>query len=258
MNTENQTSEKQTKPSFTGILELLDATWSLGSGRMVEFRLIEEKEERIHPFKHYTKRRGDRAGTRFSVEIQEAVKTQEELEADAIRTVYLGEMMLANWSDGSIKGQSLKMWIDEEANVHPFAGYDRASRDTTGQMFVAAFWELDDDDTQIDQDRRKRVEGAHRKQQTTSQVAFMVGRNERFHQYLSEKVSAKREWDETNAAQYVRWVCCPANYNEDLKTMRTGAAEMLESRSELDRNPKAANLFHELVRRPFAKWGGVE
>ena len=230
-------------------MELQNATWSLGAGRMVEFRLVEGTADRIHPFKHHTKRRGNRAGTRFQCEIHES-----ESDFAQPNLIYLGEVMLANWSDGSMKGQSLKLWLDDDANVHPFAGYDRASRDTTGSMFVAAFWELDDDDSVIDQQRRGRVE-KHRKPQTLSQAAFMIGRNERFHQYLAEKVNNTILWDEEKAATFIKLTSHPGNWNEALTKRKEGKKCMLESRSELDHNEASAKLFHDKIRKPFAVWG---
>lgn len=219
-----------------GHLELLDARWDLLSGRTVKFRLVEGPGELgVHPFKRFTMRRGGRVGTRFRV-----VFVHHESEKQIPM-----EVMLAGGGEPLGQGQWVKFWLDEEASHHPFAGYRPRGKDQPGDMFGAAFVELDDDDHPINQEKRARLEGG-RKKRTLSNWAAMLSHNQNFLQYLNEKVPVNGElmpvdwWKvEDHVARWIRWHC------------------QIQSRSELDTNEKAAQIFHEGIRQPFNDWYGV-
>ena len=70
-----------------------------------------------------------------------------------------------------------------------------------------------------------------------------------FLHYLAENIQLPDQktrpvawWDkpgEDHVARYIRWVC------------------QIESRADLDLNPKAAEIFHERIRRPYSEWRGT-
>ena len=221
-----------------GMLELLDASWGLTDGRQVKFRLVEGPGELgVHPFKHFTRRRGGRVGTRFHVVF---VHVDSEKQFDTM------EVMLAGGGEPLGQGQWVKFWLDDESSNHPFAGYRGRGKDKPGDIFGAAFVEVADDDEPVDQEKRARLEHGTRRKQHLSQFAALLSTNQNFLQYLTEKAEVEgilrpAQWWEADdhVARWIRWVC------------------QISSRSELDTNEKAARIFHEKVRKPFNDWYGV-
>jgi hypothetical protein len=148
--------------------------------------------------------------------------------------MFNGELMLMSGGQPLGQGFWVSFWLDDEAEHHPFAGYRGRKGDRPGDMFSAAFVELDDDDSAIDQDKRGKVEDAHaRAGQKLSQYCYLLCNNEMFVHYLEERALDNR------VARWVRWRC------------------NIESRSELDHNPEAAKIFHEQIREPYADWRSV-
>lgn len=153
---ENPPAPAAAQPSITpdhiayrGEVEVLNATWSLDEGRMVELRLCGEPYGRIHPFKTHQQRRNGRMGTRFRAAFANS-KTGEPLATM--------DLMLASWKDTSRTGQSIRLWIDNEVDVHPFSGCARRQGQNLGDLFAVVMVELDEDDSAINQSKRDRVE----------------------------------------------------------------------------------------------------
>ncbi len=226
--------------AYKGGFELLDAKWDLISGRTVKFRLMEEpgKPIMMHPFAHFIRRRGGRVGTRFHMVMTVIGKDE---------PMFTGEVMLMSGGQPLGQGFWVSFWLDDEADHHPFAGYRGRRGDTPGDMYSAAFVELDDDDSAIDQRKRALVEDAHaRATQKLSQYCYLLCSNKMFILYLEEREPVNEQaqtikwWaKEDRVARWVRWRC------------------NIESRAELDTNPKAANIFHEQIREPYADWRSV-
>jgi len=226
--------------AYQGGFELLDAKWDLNNGRTVKFRLMEEPDKPIlmHPFATFIRRRGGRVGTRFQMVMTVIGKDE---------PMFNGELMLMSGGQPLGQGFWVSFWIDDEADHHPFAGYRGRKGDTPGDMYSAAFVELDDDDSAIDQDKRALVEDAHaRASQKLSQYCYMLCNNEMFILYLEEREPVNEEaqtikwWAKENrVARWVRWRC------------------NIESRAELDTNKEAARIFHEQIREPYADWRSV-
>lgn len=231
-------------PAFTGDLELLDARWDLNSGRTVRFRIVGNGHRVVeHPFAEFVQRRGNRVGTRFAVMV---MRIGDE------RPFFEGEMMLAGGGNPLGAGMWVKFFLDEEASQHPFAGCTARSVGHPGDIFSATFYELDDDNEIIDPTKRQKIERLaddHGSEaQRLSQYVALLGQNELFIQWLAETVflgtSKERrpaEWwrKGDHVARWVRWVC------------------KVESRSELDRRPEAAERFHRLIRHPYSEWRNV-
>ncbi len=224
-----------------GGLELIDAEWKLNSGRTVKFRLVSDNGPLIvHPFLTFVRRRGNRVGTRFMVA---ATRVGEE------QTFFQGEMMLAGGGNPLGQGMWVRFWLDEEATAHPFSGCAGRRGDEPGDMFEAAFVELDDDDQPINQEKRDRVEKPRKKGGALCRWAAMRSHDKLFLHYLAENIQLPDHktrpvswWDkpgEDHVARYIRWVC------------------QIESRADLDLNPRAAEIFHERIRRPYSEWRGT-
>lgn len=211
--------------AYQGEVELLNASWAIDAGRMIEFRL---EEQEINPFKIYQKRRNGKVGQRFHVSITSV---------DNQSVVYDGEIMLAGWADNSRKGQTVRLWLDEEATTHPFSGYEKSNR------FVAVFVQLTDDNKPVDQvaqGRAEAVEQARGKRKLSAEAHLMIT-GDAFLRYMQHCVPVIGEtpWNSYRARRWVKW---------RLK---------IPSLADLDSDQKAAHLFHELIRKPFAEWNGV-
>lgn len=223
------------KITHEGDFELLDAKWELKGGRTVEFRIIEAPgDDVVHPFKKYQKRRAGRVGTIFH-----CVMTHRETAEIVLDT----NVQLAAWAEGSDKGQSVKFWVDEDSSLHPFAGYRGKSGNVVGDIFVGILVEIADDGTAIDQKARELAERGSRRY-TLSQYAWQLAHmNGRFLQFLEEKIPKPPkypdlDWTPDVAHQFIKSRC------------------KIESLGDLDRFPEAAEIFHQNIRRPYAKWSG--
>jgi hypothetical protein len=260
--------------AFQGNIEILNATWSLDEGRMVEFRLCGDSFGRLHPFKKYQQRRNGRVGTRFMGAFA----------ADGEPVRYQGEVMLASWKDTSGTGLSVRLWLDNEHSEHPFAGCQRRKNGTPGDILFLALVEIQDDETQVDQDQRDRITGAgatgsvesgpwdgpqtagadtadqraaqspqrsdgarnpaagrsaggSSKPRKLSSSAHLLLGGALFLRYLQEtKATLVKEWTSEKARLYAKNVM------------------KVESLSDLDRDPEAAKRFHQLIRRPYDMW----
>jgi len=214
---------------WSGHFELKNAKWELDTGRTVEFRIVYYSDEPVkHPFREYQRQRGGKVGQRFH-----AVIVPDGFEVAA----YASEVMLCAWADNQ-GGRTVKFWLDHEAEHHPFAGYKKYSGKEVGSMFSAALRVLEDcpDTPKEEQPKRRKF----------SQDAFLIITSEKYRQYLKERsgltaVLEKRglSWTPEFAKQYIK------------KKLN------IESLSDLDRDPKKADLFHKLVRKPFLEWQEV-
>lgn len=261
--------------AFQGEIEILNAAWSLDSGRTVEFRLCGESYDRVHPFKIFQRRRGGRVGTRFRAVFANVQNGQELLTMD---------VMLAGWKDSSSVGQSVTLWLDDEVDVHPFCGVGRRKASVPGDIFALVLVELNDDETAVAQNgngrnihagsgqgvstgvhdgaaastgtaaprathgaasgasqspKRGSANGgaaARRGQKLSSSVHLLVT-SAIFLRWLREtKGNLVREWTTELARQYAKQVI------------------KVESLSDLDRDPEAVKRFHENIRRPYERW----
>lgn len=237
----SSTSSTETLPivAHQGGLELLDAKWELNSGRTVKFRLVgtDDTPMILHPFAQFVRRRGNRVGTRFHTAITRVGDDD---------VFYQGELMLAGGGNPLGQGMWVRFWMDEEDASHPFAGCAGRQRNEPGDLFMAVFVELDSDDEPINQEKRARAEQANGagKGGPLARWAAMRSHDNLFLQYLSEQVPLPDKklrsaawWDHgDHVARWIRWICG------------------IESRADLDNNPKAGEVFHERIRRPYSEW----
>lgn len=226
--------------AFRGEVELLQASWSLDSGRTVEFRLIEGPGiDRVNPFKQYTRKRNGHAGQLFYGSM--ALVGSE-------TTMYMDDVMLAGWGDSHDKGQWVKFWLDEVAERHPFAGLTRRTTANLGQMLIVALVLLDDEGKPIDPNLERIVEEAVRpkSRSLSSQVHLMVT-GHMFVQYMREKSVWARKYIEAGN-----------QLTPEVARQHVKAVLKIESLSDLDRFPDKAKRFHTEIRIPFAKWSGEE
>lgn len=255
--TEERPEDNSDNVAFQGDCELLNAAWSLDSGRTVQFRICGEAFERLHPFKQFTHRRAGRAGTIFQGAIAD-------VKSGGV-VVYRGDVMLAGWGDANTLGQHFTLWLDDEADRHPFAGCGRRKNGVPGDIFFLVLVEVSDDGTPINQEKRRRVEAAQgatepggvraadkpgaagavaggparpaRAPRKLSATAHLIVTGPMFVRFLTEtKAHIRKTWTVELARVYAKQVVG------------------VESLSELDRSTEAAQRFEELIRRPYARW----
>jgi len=216
--------------AWTGKVTMARADWNDENGSTVTFKLPMDKdaEDRRNPFHAFTKRRKGRAGTRFMMVCQTYAK-------DALmHLLYEDEVMLAGWNDSQTNGHTAKFWLCGDLLGHPFDGICRK------QPLIISLVELDDDEEIIDQKVRDRVEKqSTRPSERPSYAAAMLCKNEGFWCYLGEiNPQAPGDYDEDTARL---WLYCYLD---------------IQSRSELDKDERLAERFHNEVRRPFLMWQG--
>lgn len=227
--------------AYKGELELLHAKWELASGRTVEFRLIETAElaKQLNPFKEFQKRRNGHVGQRFHTAI---------VPVGSDEPAYNGEVMLCGWSD-SEKGKTVKWWLDEEADRHPFAGYGKRSGNTPGSLFMAAFVVLQDAGGAVDQDQQSVAEGRGRR--LSAQVHLMIT-SPMFVQFMTER-------SQKTAALQSKGLGWDSMHNGEMMTKAYIKSFLgIESLADLDRDARKAERFHQVFRIPYAKWSGRE
>lgn len=218
------------KLAWTGELRLLEAKWTDKDGHLVKFKIVSPNEERPNPFKAFTKRRGDRAGTRFHAVLQhvKGVTTDD--------SAYNGQLMLCAWGDTSSQGYTVTFWCEHpEEGIHAFEGYAR-----NVDSFMTVLVELDDAEQVIDQAKRARVEAAQKDERKGGELAKLAGMFSQQHTFWEwVKHVSGGTWDPTSAedaAQYVRDLC------------------KVSSRRLLDHDELAGKRFHQLIRQPYVAW----
>jgi hypothetical protein len=161
-------------------VQMHEAKWTDKEGSTVTFKLpMGQQEDHRNPFHYYTKRRKNRAGTRFMMVCVDQKLKQE---------IYADEVMLCGWNDSQTNGHTVKFWLTHDHMGHPFEGYERGEP----QRFYISLVEIDDDQEPIDQQVRERVERqGKRPSERLSYVAAMLCKNEGF-------------WDEDGARM---WLC---------------------------------------------------
>lgn len=208
--------------AYQGEVEFDGCFWDDQNGWRVRWRLLgtPEAQGKANPMKRFTKRRGDRVGTRFQAVFQPV----------AFGQAYSGEVMLVAWSD-STSGWSVTF---EHADEPAFAaGLLRRGRERVGSRYMGVLAEVDADDQVVDQQQRERVETAQhqgRRALALSNRAALFTKNPRFLGWLRENIEA-RDW---TADQADIW----------LKTYLE-----IESKADLDdmRNTRARKRYQDLT-----------
>jgi len=229
--------------AWSGRLELVDALWSLKSGRTVKFNIIQGEgvPKGVHPFAGFVKRRGNRVGTRFHMALVSPGFEQ---------PAYDDQVMLKGGVNPLTGPMTLEFWIDEESEAHPLRGYSHRDGNVPGQEFAAVFVEFGNDGHPIDQTQRNLIESHHiRKDHSLSRFAAMLCENDLFVRFLSETVIL--DWDDKHQP-----VMGNMEYWWSFGRVTKWVREKCEvaSRAEFDSDDEAALLFHSRVRQPYAAW----
>lgn len=256
--------------AWQGTVEILNATWSLDSGRTVELRLCGDAYDRLHPFKRFQKKRNGRVGTRFQAAFSRVDSGQE---------VLVMEVMLAAWKDSSSVGQSITLWLDDEVETHPFCGCTRRKANITGDVFALVLVELADDDSAVNQSQSEghgsgagatgaTAEGTQVPEAEGSNPVHPGRRGPAVRDQAAPKSRAPRKFSSSVhflviGARYLQWLketkgTLVREWTPEIARQYTKKVIQVESLSDLDRDQDAVKRFHELIRRPFERWNKQE
>lgn len=220
-------SPLRNKIGWRGELEFGGATEDDRAGRTVKFRIVRRPEEQgsAHPFSAFTRRKGKASGTIFHATIASVTTGL---------AVYSDEVMLVNWTDNPA-GATVVFQLQAESEQHPFLGYSRPSRQVAGSRFMAVMLEQETaDEILATEEREARIE--RNSKQTVSNVAAMICKHPRFHDWLRETVEAV-DWGEAKAASWLK---------DQVR---------VKSRSELDNPKNTAEIARfERIRKGFVAW----
>lgn len=145
-----------------------------------------------------------------------------------VRPAYSGELMLAGWSDSHTAGAKVTFWLPDQESLEAFRHLTVRKGRTAGQRFMAVLIQIGDDDQPIEPGEDSAARPSH----ALAKSAALICRTEAFQDFVASVngwTPSDAERREEMAANYVRGWC------------------RVESRSELDRSPSAAQLFARLM-----------
>jgi hypothetical protein len=181
--------------AYQGEVEFDGCFWDDQSGWRTRWRLIPTvaMAVRAHPMKFFTKRRGDRVGTRFQAAFQPV----------AFGSAHTGEVMLIGWAD-SVSGWATTF---EHPDIPVFTtGCLRKAKDRVGTRYMLVLAEIDSDEGVVDQAQRERVERAQQQGKTlltlSNRAAIRI-KEPMFHEWLRETVK-DCAWGETSADAWLK------------------------------------------------------
>jgi hypothetical protein len=200
-----------------GELEFSSARETDTGGRTVVFRLVltTAQQRMANPFSVATRRKGKRAGTRFTMSL---------VHIKGVWPEWKDEVMLLGWAD-SPASSLVTFLLPDDKVMHPFMHCSKTDR------WMAVFVELTDDDQVVDQAALKAAE--KRKGQSLSQAAHILLGNKEFQDWLIQHYG-----DLPDAAEQKMGSVTP----EKVLKYRCG----IESKSELDTSETAAYTFRNI------------
>lgn len=155
---------------------------------------------------------------------------------------YSGEVMLLGWDESHSAGMTCKMQLQEpDSGVHPLKQFTVRRGQRAGQRFVCLLFEVNDDETLIDQTKRDAIEGAH-KGAALARSAGRLSNDPDFHRYLQSQYTTY--WEAERAAGY--------SYQDVAAAFIRGFCQV-SSRRELDHMDGPADLYKTL-HSAFVRW----
>lgn len=135
-----------------------------------------------------------------------------------VPVAFQGEVMLAGWSQTHNGGAKVTFWLQDDTDLEAFKAMTVAKGKTAGQRLALVAVEIGDDEQPKAQPEQKGGELA--------KLAGMFCQQPEFWEFC-------RADDADEARDWILGVCG------------------IQSRRDLDHNPKAAQLFHDRVRKPY-------
>lgn len=148
-----------------------------------------------------------------------------------IKPTFQGEIQLAGWSDTHNGGRKVTFWLADEDDLEPFKGLTARKGNQAGHRFMAVLVEIGDDEKPIVQPQKEKLKGGE-----LCRLAGIFCSTKEFWQWVSE----------TNDVEYI------TNQNDAVIWLREKCE--IESRTELDHDSVAGNIFKKQVREPYSEW----
>ncbi len=139
---------------------------------------------------------------------------------------YRGELMLTGWSDTSTRGRTVTFLVPEDSPEHPFKSFQLRQGKRSGTRFMAVLVQIGDDELPVEQQQQTH---------TLSQQAAILCKDPRFYHWCTEH-SFDTVTNEDGARYFILSLC------------------QIVSRSELDKNTRAANTFTSQILNPFTEY----
>jgi len=154
---------------------------------------------------------------------------------------FQGEFQLLGWAESHTRGRTVTFQVDEECADHPFKAFTVRAGRRSGQRFACVLVQIGDDEQPVRQPQEPprpappaepQPEAERPKGGDLARLAGMLCNDVRFRQWLLSEIPAGTV-DE--AAGEIRLLCS------------------IDSRAELDHNARAADIFHEHIRKPWLR-----
>lgn len=166
--------------------------------------------------------------------------------------VFSGETMLAGWSESHNGGAKVTFWLSDPSDLDAFRGMTVAKGRVAGQRLAMVLVEIGDDEQPKASTDAAIVQAAHEETRAKggelARLSGILCGDAGFQDWL--KAMNRGLWEGTMNA--VGDNATPATVAATIIRGRCG----VESRAELDHNPKAAEIFHAQFRRPFHEFQG--
>ena len=139
---------------------------------------------------------------------------------DENKIAFNGEVMLLQWAESSTRGRTVTFLLGDDGESHPFRDFTIRQGKRAGQRFMAVLVQIGDDEQVVEQ------------RKTLSQQAFILCRDPEFWNWAQQ-----RSFDTINSEESARAYIC--------------TALGINSRSEIDKKPDAADGFQRMIVTPF-------
>ena len=146
---------------------------------------------------------------------------------------FAGEIQLAGWSESHTSGCKVTFWLSSPDELEAFRALTVRKGNTAGHRFMAALVEIGDDEKPVQAEPPKPREplgdACWRTITWCNEPLFWAFLNEQF-------PSADTVTNSKEAAELVKFMCT------------------VDSRKELDADPKANELWNRIIRKPYSEF----
>lgn len=137
--------------------------------------------------------------------------------------------MLAGWKESHTSGATVTFWLPDSGDLDIFRGMTARKGNVAGQRFMCVLVEIGSGEEPVRSSPPSEAAGP------LCKWAVLRCKEAAFWEWMTEALGAEVV-DEPGAREALLQVCC------------------IGSRRDLDRDPRAAEMFHALIRRPYQSW----
>ncbi len=152
---------------------------------------------------------------------------------------FAGELQLAGWSESHTSGCKVTFWLSSPDELEAFRALTVRKGNTAGHRFMAALVEIGDDEKPVSLDPREAALETKIREPLGDACwrTVMWCSDPKFWDFLNQQFpSADTVTNSAEAAELVKFMCT------------------VESRKELDSDPKANELWNRIIRKPYSEF----